>query len=774
MKYSTLFIYKKDPLSIKLSDFYAIFSRNKITLQKKQTMNRINSFRIFQTIILLWICSFGFAQNATKITVEDIWMKYSFGCDSPDEMTSMQDGRYYTLLEDGSLINKYEYKSALKVANTVNANEIINPITKKTFEGIDQYFFSKNEKKILLSTESKHIYRRSKEAWFWIYDINSKKIEPLFTEGKQQLAEFSPDGSKVAFVYKNNLYVKELNSGKITAITTDGKDREIINGTTDWVYEEELDITKGFSWSDDSKMIAFMRFDESKVKEFSMTKWGKLYPEEHKYKYPKAGESNSVVDLYLYDVKGNKSTKLNTGSETDQYIPRFSWIPGESELMFMRLNRLQNKYTLTLFSTETQEYHQIFSDSSKYWVEVPGSFEFASPNQLITTSERDGFNHIYSIDFRDKKGAFKGTKVNQITSGKWIVKEIKGIDLKNKTIYYTSTESSSTNSDLYKINMNGSEKTKLFNKLGTWDAEFNSDFTYYMGTYSNANTAPNYSIYDNTGTLVKTLITNDRTNKLAQECHFQPKTITPIKTQKGIELNTWIIKPENFDETKKYPVLMYVYGGPGSQSVLNSWGNFDLAWYQMLAQKGYIVVCVDNRGTGGKGEEFQKCTYLQLGKYETEDQIDAASYLSSLPYVDASRIGIWGWSYGGYMTSLCITKGADVFKTAIAVAPVTNWRNYDNIYTERFMRTPKENADGYDNNSPLNFAKKLKGNYYIIHGSADDNVHYQNSMEFVNQLIKENKQFNQFTYPNRNHNITGGYTRCHLYNLLTDYIIKNL
>jgi len=735
--------------------------------------NRIKN-GLIQAMILLWMISTSFAQNATKISVEDIWLKYSFGSDSPDDMISMNDGKYYTLLEDRSVITKYEYKSAKKISIIFNANDIINPITKKPLEGIDQYFFSTSENKILLATESKNIYRRSKEAWFWVYDIATKKIEPLFQEGKQQLAEFSPDGTKVAFIYKNNLYVKDLNSSSVTAITTDGKAREIINGTTDWVYEEELDITKGFSWSDDSKMIAYMRFDESKVKEYSMTKWGKLYPEEHKYKYPKAGESNSIVDLFIYNVKDDKSNRLKTGSETDQYIPRFMWIPGQSELMFMQLNRLQNRYTLTLYSPKTDVYNQIFSDSSKYWIEVPSSFHFTSPNQLITTSERDGYNHIYSIDFRNKKGVFVNNEIKQITVGKWIVKEIKGLDVKNKMIYFTSAESSSTNTDLYKIKFDGSKKTKLFDKLGTWDAEFNSDFTYYMGTYSNANTAPNYSIYDNSGVLITTLISNDRTNKLTKEFGFQPKEIFTIKTENGIELNAWMIKPAEFDKTKKYPVLMYVYGGPGSQSVLNSWGYYDLAWYQMMAQKGYIIVCVDNRGTGGKGEEFQKCTYLQLGKYETEDQINAAKYLSTLPFVDANRIGIWGWSYGGYMTSLCITKGADVFKTAIAVAPVTNWRNYDNIYTERFMRTPQENADGYDNNSPTNFAKKLKGNYFIIHGSADDNVHYQNAMEFINQLIKENKQFNQFTYPNRNHNISGGYTRFHLYTMLTDYILKNL
>jgi dipeptidyl-peptidase 4 len=737
-------------------------------------MKKIYKITFALAALMVWASTTTIAQVENKITVEDIWQKYLFYPDSPDEMKSMNDGTYFTLLDDQTLINQYEYKTGKKIGNILNTNILINPLTEKPIGIIDLYAFSNDEKKILIATESKNIYRRSKEAWYWIYDIKKGKVEPLYTQGKQRLAEFSPDGKQVAFVVQNNLYLKNLETGEITTITTDGKDREIINGTTDWVYEEELDITKGFSWSDDGSMIAYMRFDESAVKEYAMTKWSKLYPEEHKYKYPKAGESNSVVDLFIFNVNDKKSTKLKTGSETDQYLPRFQWIPKKNELVFMRLNRHQNQYSLNLYSVKDQSYREIFTDSSKYWVEVPEQMIFINPRQLVTTSERDGYNHIYQITFRDKKNNFINPEITQISKGKWVVKEIKGIDAKKGILYYLSTESSSTNSDLYKIDLTGKNKLKISDLAGSWDADFNSDFTYYMGSYSNANLAPNYSIYDMTGIHVRTLNNNDRVNKLATEYHFQPKVISTITLPSEITLNTWIIKPENFDSTKKYPVLMYVYGGPGSQSVLNQWGYYDLAWYEMLAQQGYIIVCIDNRGTGGKGEEFEKCVYQQLGKFETEDQIAAAKYFGGLPYVDANRIGIWGWSYGGYMSSLCITKGAETFKTAIAVAPVTNWRYYDNIYTERFMRTPQENADGYDNNSPINFAKKLKGNFFIIHGSADDNVHYQNSMEFINQLIKENKQFHQFVYPNRNHNITGGYTRFHLYTMLTDYILKNL
>lgn len=730
--------------------------------------------KIFQATILLWLCLPTFAQNSKTINLEDIWQKYVFYPESPDEIKSMNNGTYYTLLENQTVINKYEYKSGKKVSTLLNINALNTAGGVKTVKSVEDYEFSANEEKILFASESKSIYRRSKEAWFWIYDIKHNTIESLFNDGKQRLAKFSPDGKKVAFVFENNLYIKDLETKNITQITKDGKDRSIINGTTDWVYEEELEITNGFSWSDDGTKIAYLRFDESDVKEYSMTKWGKLYPEEHKYKYPKAGEKNSIVDLYIFDLSSKANIKIETGSETDQYIPRFQWVPNKNEIMYMRLNRLQNKYTLNLYDYISKQSNQIFSDSSKYWVEVPGTITFLNESKLITTSERDGYNHIYQVTFKDSQNNYIKPIVDQITQGKWIVREIKGIEQKSGMIYYTSTENSSTNSDLSVVDLKTKKTNTLSTKLGTWDAEFNSDFTYYMGSFSDANTAPNYSIFNQKGKHIRTLISNDRVNMLTKEYNFQPKTISTITISNGIELNTWMIKPVDFDSTKKYPVLMYVYGGPGSQSVENQWGYFDLAWYEMLSQLGYIVICVDNRGTGGKGEAFEKCTYLQLGKFETEDQIESAKYFARLPYIDANRIGIWGWSYGGYMSSLCITKGAETFKTAIAVAPVTNWRFYDNIYTERFMRTPQENAEGYDYNSPINFVKQLKGNYFIIHGSADDNVHYQNSMEITNQLIKENKQFRQFTYPNRNHNISGGYTRSHLYQMLTDYILKNL
>jgi len=731
---------------------------------------------IFLICAFITVLPYCYSQKSKQITVEDIWQNYTFYPEAPDDITPMNDGKYYAIIEDKIFINKYEYKTGEKVETIISSNELIDISTSKSIGSIDDFTFSNDESKVLLAIESKSIYRRSKEAWFWIYDLKTKKLTSLFSKGKQRLAEFSPDGNSVAFVFENNIYIKNLTTDKLTQVTTDGKDRFIINGTTDWVYEEELDITKGFNWSPDGESIAYMRFDESKVKEYSITKWGKLYPEEHKYKYPKAGEANSIVDIYVYKVKDGVSKKLDVGSENDQYIPRMQWVPNSNNLMVMRMNRLQNKYEMLLLNTIDATNRIIFSDESKYWVEIPNNIIFLkNGNQFITTSERDGYNHLYLVSFQDyktKKPII--SNISQITKGNWVVDKICGIDEKNRVIYYTSTESSAINRDLYSIKFDGSNKTKLSDKIGNNDAIFNSDFKYYINTFSDANTPPIITVHQNNGKIIRNIINNDRVSKLTKEYGFQSKTFFDFKTSANIKLNGWMIKPEDFDAAKKYPVLMFVYGGPGSQSVENQWGYFDLAWHNMLSQKGYIIVCIDNRGTAARGEEFGKCVYKQLGKYETEDQIEGAKYLAKLPFVDASRIGIWGWSYGGYMSSLCITKGADIFKTAIAVAPVANWRNYDNIYTERFMRTPQENPEGYDVNSPINHLKKLKGNYFIIHGSGDDNVHYQNSMELINVLIKENKQFQQFTYPNREHSIYGGNTRLHLYNMLTKYILEYL
>jgi dipeptidyl-peptidase-4 len=725
----------------------------------------MNLKKLLLSTLLIGFFLVGFSQEKKKVDLGDLWLNYSFFPQRAQSVTPMNDDKHYAILENGIFIEKYEFKTGKKTETIARSSEILNPETKKSIGKIDDFTFSNDEKFILISTETQNIYRRSSESYFWIYDKANKTTEAVFTE-KVRLAEFSPNNNHIAFVYKNNLYIKDLKTKEIKQITKDGQDRHIINGTTDWVYEEEFSITKGFEWSPDGNKIAFFRFDESKVKEFNMLMWDNLYPTEHRFKYPKAGEDNSIVDVLTYDLKSEKVTKLETGSENDQYIPRFYWVPNSNTLTVMIMNRLQNHYKLIQYQHNGSNKKTIYSEDNKYWIDVPETFFTSDGQQMIFNSEKNGYNHIYIVNTSD------GTQ-RQLTSGKWDIEHIIGVDDKNKKVYFSAWMETPLETVVAAVSFDG--KTEILSKKrGSNSAIFSKKFAYYFITHSNTTTPPEVNLYDTKGKLVRSIVTNnDLKEKLKNYDISYPEFFT-FKTKEDIELNAWMIKPSNFDKTKKYPVLMYVYGGPGSQTVENKWDRFNFFWYQILADKGYIIVSVDNRGTGGRGEEFKKCTYLQLGKYETEDQIEGAKHLSTLPYIDSERIGIWGWSYGGYMSTLCITKGADIFKTAIAVAPVTTWRYYDNIYTERFMRTPAENAKGYDDNSPINHVKKLKGNYMLIHGTADDNVHYQNAMMLADALVKSNKQFEMFMYPNRDHSIVGGITRYHLYVLLTDYIERKL
>ncbi|MDG1477342.1 MAG: S9 family peptidase, partial [Vicingaceae bacterium] len=578
-------------------------------------------------------------------------------------------------------------------------------------------------------------------------------------------ATFSPSANKVAFVKDNDMYFKDLVSNKETRMTTDGKKNEIINGASDWVYEEELVLVKAFKWSPDGKKIAYYRFDESKVKEWLMKMYGPLYPEEERFKYPKAGEDNSKVEIIFYDLTSAKKTNANVGDKYE-YISRINWTNDAKSLAIQSLNRQQNDLNIHLTNAETGESKNIFNELTENYVEVPTTKFLKSKDQFIITSEKDGYNHIYLYDIT-------GKLINQVTKGSWDVSSFYGVDEKKGLVYYQSAELGAIDRQVYSVKLNGSSKKRLTTKTGQNRADFSTSFKYFINYHSSASTPKYITLHESNGKQKRVLEDNANLNKSLEGFNFSKKEFFKIKTN-GQELNAWKILPKNFDASKKYPVLMFVYGGPGINTVNDSWDGGNTFWFNHLASKGYMVVSVDARGTGYRGTEFKKVTYKQLGKYETEDQIGAAKYLATLPYVDGSRIGIFGWSYGGYMSSLCITKGADVFKTAIAVAPVTNWRYYDNIYTERYMQTPQQNANGYDDNSPINHVEKLKGNYLLIHGMADDNVHYQNAVEMSAALIKANKQFTEMMYPNKNHGIYGGNTRLHLYTLMTDFILKNL
>lgn len=721
-------------------------------------------FLLFTALILFP----GMIISQTKeITLADIFTARKFAAKGIPGLNPMKNGQYYCVLE-GDSINVYNYETGNYVRTVAKGSDMV-PAGDTAAIALTNWTFSQDETKLLIPTETEYIYRYSSVSNYYIWDTRSSKLAALSDGGKQRLADFSPDGTKVAFVRDNNLYVKDLSLGQEYQITADGKHNEIINGTTDWVYEEEFAITKGFEWSPDGNRLAYYRFDESKVKEFSMIEWGNLYPEVNSFKYPKAGEDNSLVSIFIYDFNSHRSMPVDVGTETDQYLPRIFWTKDPAKLAVVRMNRMQNLMDMLLVDASTGKSTMIFREENQRYIEDShlDHFIFIDKNHYLSTSEKSGFNHIYlnTIDL--------SAKGSQLTTGNWDVTEVYGYDEVTGLVWFTAASSSPLNREIWTVDLKGNMK-QVSKEEGTHRPQFSSDFKYYVDNFSTANDPPVYTVVTSKGKVLRTLEDNQALVKTMAEYGFSKKEFFSFTTPDGVQLNGWKIVPQSFEPTKKYPVFMTVYGGPGSQTVLNSWGSTDFAWYQMLAQKGYIIASVDNRGTGCRGQDFKKMTYLQLGKFETADQIEAAKYLGAQTYVDPSRIGIWGWSYGGYMSALCITRGADVFKMAIAVAPVTNWRYYDNIYTERYMRKPKENASGYDDNSPVKYADKLKGNFLLIHGTGDDNVHLQNSMEFIDALIKANKQFDMFLYPNRNHSIYGGNTRLNLYTKMTEFVEGNL
>ncbi len=724
--------------------------------------------------ILLSTALLSFATKAQKeITLDDIWLKGTFAAKGVYGLTSMPDGEHYTSLETNeqgneTYIVKYKYSTG-KVTDTIIKSSKLIPIGLSKPISIDAYEFSENAEKVLLATETDHIYRHSTRENYYVYNLKTHQLDKVTNGDKQMYATLSPDGNKVAFVRNNNFFIKDLVSGKESAITNDGKTNYIINGATDWVYEEEFSFSQAYEWSPDGNKLAYYKFDESRVKEFEMSEYNaNLYPTVYRYKYPKAGDDNSIVSIHVYDLTTSKTTNIDIGKETNQYIPRIKWTDDTALLSVLRMNRLQNKLELLLANSSTGEAKIILTEESKTYIEVDDNLTFLNGNKnFIWSSDRDGFSHLYFYNIN-------GNLVNQITKGEWDVIEFKGIDEKTKKLFYTSNETASTEECLYAIHPDGTAKKKLSKNAGTNSVEFNTGFNYYINIFSDVNTPPFTTLHNSSGKRIRILENNAELKTKLESYSTSKKEFFTFKTPDGLTLNGWIMKPTNFDATEKHPVLLTFYGGPGHNEVINKWGGNSYMWHNLLTQKGYIVACVDNRGTERRGRDFKKCTYKQLGKLETEDQIEVAKYLGGLTYVDKTRIGVQGWSFGGYLSLLCMTKGVDYFKTGIAVAPVTNWRFYDSIYTERYLSTPQENPEGYDDNSPINFADMLKGKLLLIHGSADDNVHLQNTIEMSRSLIKANKPFEQFIYPDKNHGIYGGNTRLHLYTKMTNFIVGNL
>ena len=701
-----------------------------------------------------------------EITLEDIW-NGSFRTERMEVLHSMKNGQQYSVLNfnrstRSTSIDLYDYKTQSKVAALVDSKDL------DAIPYFTNYTFSADESKIILATEVESIYRRSTLGVFFVYDIASKQLQKV-SDSKIQEPTFSPDASQVAYGFNNNLYLKDLKSDRVKQITFDGEKNKIINGITDWVYEEEFAFVRAYDWNADGQKIAFLRFDETAVPEFSMDVYGQaLYQTQQVFKYPKAGEQNAVVSLHIYDLNKDLTNEVKLEkSYNDFYIPRIKWTSEASILSAQYINRHQNELDLWAIDTASNTSSILLTETDAAYVDVTDNLTFLKDNSFIWTSEKDGHNHLYHY-------SKKGKLINQLTKGNWEVTAYYGCDERNKRIYYQSVENGSINRDVYAVGLNGKKKRRLSAKTGTNAAAFSADFTYYINTFSSAITPPIYTLNSSSdGQVLKTIKTNDALVEKLVAYTISDKVFSTLSVN-GNDLNMWTIKPLGFDPNKSYPMLMYQYSGPGSQEVANRWNDSNDYWYQMLAQQGYYVVCVDGRGTGFKGANFKKVTYMNLVKYETEDQIAAAKQLSKLPFIDESRIGIWGWSFGGQMSTNCLLKGSSIFKMAIAVAPVTNWRFYDTIYTERYMRTPQENAAGYDDNSPFNYPEKLEGDYLLVHGAADDNVHLQNTMRMVEALVQADKQFEWAIYPDKNHGIYGGNTRLHLYKKMTNFLSKTL
>ncbi len=702
-----------------------------------------------------------------EVTIADIWKDGTFRTDYVSGFRSMKDGAHYTILErkEGEMqISKYSYKSGEFVEAIVMAEDLM--FNDKKIR-IESYEFSADEKKVLIGSEVESIYRRSTKAYYYIYDLKSKTLEELDANGKQMYADFSPAGNMVAYVRNNNLFYKDLEKKETIIVTSDGVYNKITNGAADWVYEEELELSQAFAWSPDGKKLAYYRFDETNVKQWDMKMYNGLYPDHTRFKYPKAGEENSKVSVHIYHLGKGETKRVKTENDYE-YITLIKWNDKTNELIVISSNRHQSKADINLVDPSTGGSKVIYTEKSDTYIEMPYHIYFQNEGRdFIILSEKSGFRHIYRY-------GMDGKLKKQLTTGDWPVTEYYGANDNDGWVYYQSAEVNPLERHVYRVNMSTGKKEKLSSLKGQNNASFSSSFDYFLNYQSSANTPYRISLHNSAGKEIRVLKDNASLRKKLENYNITKKTFFKFKTAEGEEFNAWMIKPSDFDESKKYPVFVTIYGGPGYQTVQDSWGGSNYFWHQHLAQKGYIVVSVDVRGSGARGAKFKKVTYKQLGKYETMDLIASAKYFATLPYVDGGRIGIQGWSYGGYMSSLCLLKGADQFKMAIAVAPVTNWRFYDSIYTERYMQTPQENPDGYDDNSPINHVDKLKGKYLLVHGTADDNVHFQNTTEMIQALVEADKQFDLFIYPDKNHGIYGGNTRYHLYNKMTNFVLENL
>ena len=704
----------------------------------------------------------------SPLTVHAIWGSRDFASDIVD-LAWTPDGKAYTAVEEDAsgATDLYRIDAAGGAKQLlVRGRDLVPPGATKPI-GIEEYTFSGDGSKLLIFTNSARVWRQNTKGTFFVWDFAAHRLTPVSNRpGYQQFAKFSPDGRLVAFVRDNNIYVTDLATGTETALTRDGGEN-VINGTSDWVYEEELDLRDAFRWSPDGKRIAFWRLDQTAIAPFYLLNQDSLYPALVPVRYPKAGTPNSEVKIGVTDITGGRTAWVDLGPDKDIYVAAMGFADSSGQLWLTRLNRHQNRLDLLLADPQTGASRVIMTDSDSAWVDANRPRWIEGGKQFLFVSERDGYDQVYLFD----RG---GSLVRRLTPGGWDVQDVYGVNEKSGTLYFSAASTGPLERQLMRVGLDGKGLTRLSTEPGTHTAQFAPTFALYVDTYSRAGVPPVQTLRRADGTQVRSIADNARLrDKIAALGLNRPEFMT-LETADGVTLNAWLIKPKGFNPARTYPLLMNVYGGPGSQTVTDSWGGPNYLWHQMLAQDGYLVASVDNRGTGGRGAKFMKMTYLHLGRYEAADQIAAARWFSKQPYVSPDRIGIWGWSYGGYMTSLSMFRGAGVFKAALAVAPVTDWRFYDTIYTERYMRTPQENAAGYDESAPLAYADSLRGSFLLVHGTGDDNVHFQNSVRLVNRLEAANKQFDMRIYPGRTHSISGGNTRENLYGLFTAWLKAHL
>ncbi|HYK82636.1 MAG TPA: S9 family peptidase [Gemmatimonadales bacterium] len=708
------------------------------------------------------------AAPAPSLTVHTIWGAPQFTSDSVS-VAWLPDGKSYTALDQDAAghTDLYRVDAVTGRRDVLLHGADLVPAAGQQPIAIEEYGFSADGARLLIFTNSARVWRRNTKGTFYVWDFAAKRLTPVSAKpGYQMFAKFSPDGRRVAFVRDNNIYLSDLASGAEMALTSDGSEN-VINGTSDWVYEEELDVRDAFRWSPDGQRIAFWRLDQSAIRPFYLLNTDSLYSELVPVRYPKAGTPNSEVRIGVVEVGTGRTTWVDLGADKDIYVAALGFVGSPEELWLTRLNRRQNRLDVVLADVRTGASRVVMTDRDSAWVEAHEPQWIDGGRQFLFQSERDGYAQVYLFN-RD------GSLVRRVTPGGWDVLALYGTDEQARVLYFSGAIDGPLGRPLLRIGLDGTGLTRISTQPGTHDIEFDPTFQRYVDTYSRAGVAPVETLRRADGTLLRTIADNGVLARKVAALGLRVPEFLKVPTPAGVELNAWLIKPKDFAPGRRYPLLMFVYGGPGSQRVTDAWGGAQYLWHQMLAQEGYLVASVDNRGTGARGAQFKKLTYLHLGRYESADQVSAARWFAGRPYVNPHRIGIWGWSYGGYLTSRAMFVGGGVFKAALAVAPVTDWRFYDTIYTERYMRTPAENAAGYDESAALGFADSLNGSFLLVHGTGDDNVHFQNSLRLVERLEAANKQFDMRIYPNKTHAIAGGNTRENLYGLFTAWLKRVL